>query len=123
MSVSTSATLPDVLGQPARDFLAEETRHLMVIGDERTPAADGRTFATLDPATGAEIAHMPLAGAADVDRAVATAREQLERGPWSTQVTPAERARLIHALADALERNAEEFAQLESLDNGKPVKL
>src|SRR5436305_307861 len=51
--MSTSATLPDVLGQPARDFLAEDTRHLMVIGDERTPAAGGRTLATLAPATGA----------------------------------------------------------------------
>jgi acyl-CoA reductase-like NAD-dependent aldehyde dehydrogenase len=84
-------------------------------------AADGRTFETVDPATGRTITEIAHAGREDVDRAVAAARGALE-GPW--RVAPAaQRAALINKLADLVEANADQLAQLESLDNGKPVKL
>jgi acyl-CoA reductase-like NAD-dependent aldehyde dehydrogenase len=118
MSTAT-ATLPDALGDPARAFLSQ--RHGLVIGAERPQAADGRTFATLDPATGNEISSVPQGGAEDVDRAVAAARAAFE-GAWAA-VAPSERSRLINLLADALEQRAQEIAEIESLDNGKPVKL
>ncbi|MGN6371849.1 MAG: aldehyde dehydrogenase family protein [Solirubrobacteraceae bacterium] len=119
--MSTAApSLPDALGQAARNFLAK--RQLLLIGSERVEAADGRTFATLDPSSGREIAEVAHAGEQDVDRAVRTAREAFERGPWAT-MAPSERGRLIGALADAVEAHAEELAEIESLDNGKPVKL
>jgi acyl-CoA reductase-like NAD-dependent aldehyde dehydrogenase len=117
---ATAASLPEQLSAAARAFISGP--HGLLIGAERAQAADGRTFATLDPATGNEIAQVAHAGAEDVQRAVAVAREALEQGPWS-KISPAERGRLIGALADAIEAHAEELAQIESLDNGKPVKL
>ena len=79
------------------------------------------TFATLDPARGQEIAQVAHAGVEDVQRAVAAAREAFE-GPWAALPASA-RGRLIGDLADAVDAHAEELAQIESLDNGKPVKL
>jgi acyl-CoA reductase-like NAD-dependent aldehyde dehydrogenase len=119
MSTATQPTLPDALGDAARGFIAKE--HGLLIGAEIVPAADGRTFATLDPSSGREIATVAQAGAEDVARAVAAARTAFE-GTWKT-LPPSERSRLINALADAIEANQEELAQIESLDNGKPVKL
>ncbi len=121
MSTTTAApTLPDALGEPARAFLSKPQR--LVIGAERPEAADGRTFATLDPASGREIAVVPHAGPEDVERAVAAAREAFAGGPWATMVA-AGREQLMHALAQAIEDNGQELAELESLDNGKPVGL
>ena len=73
MSAATETTiaLPDALGQAAREFLARP-QHLL-IGGERVEAADGRTFATLDPASGREIVRVSQAGPEDVARAAATA--------------------------------------------------
>jgi acyl-CoA reductase-like NAD-dependent aldehyde dehydrogenase len=120
MTTISADALPDALGVPAREFISQS--HRLLIGSERPEAADGRTFATLDPATGREIAEVAHAGAADVDRAVATAREAFAEGPWSS-MPAAGRERLMLALAGAIEERAEEFAQIESLDNGKPVGL
>ncbi len=112
--------LPDALGENARAFVSAPQR--LLIGAERPEAADGRTFATLDPATGREIAQVPQAGAQDVDRAVAAARAAFAEGPWAT-IGAAGREGLLRALADAIEAHADELAQIESLDNGKPVGL
>jgi aldehyde dehydrogenase (NAD+) len=120
MTTISADTLPAGLGAPAREFIAQE--HRLLIGSERPEAADGRTFATLDPATGREIARVAHAGAEDVARAVATAREAFAAGPFST-LPASGRERLMLALAAAIEERAEEFAQIESLDNGKPVGL
>ncbi len=114
--------LPDVLGAAARAFLADADSRRLLIGEDRLDAADGRTLATVDPSNGAEIASVAHAGAHDVDRAVAVAREALQSGPWA-RMPPSERGRLIGALAEAVQEHAEELAEIESLDNGKPVKL
>jgi acyl-CoA reductase-like NAD-dependent aldehyde dehydrogenase len=122
MNATTDTSTPplnDALGQSAREFVSGA--HDLIIGAERRAAADGRTFATLDPSSGREIARVAHAGAADVELAVAAARAAFE-GPWSS-LPPAQRGRLIGDLADAVEAHAEELAQIESLDNGKPVKL
>jgi acyl-CoA reductase-like NAD-dependent aldehyde dehydrogenase len=119
-TATPSNTLPDALGDAARAFISGPQR--LLIGAERAEAADGRTFATLDPATGREIAQMPHAGAQDVDRAVKAARAAFADGPWAS-MPAAGRERLMYALADAIEERAEELAQIESLDNGKPVGL
>ena len=116
----STATLPDVLSEPARAFAAGP--HRLLIGGERPEAADGRTFDTLDPSTCRTIASVAYAGQEDVDRAVRAAREAFDDGRWSG-IAPAARTRAMLALADALEANADELAELESLDNGKPVKL
>jgi acyl-CoA reductase-like NAD-dependent aldehyde dehydrogenase len=112
--------LPDQLSAPAREFAARQ--HQLLIDGEWVPAADGRTFETVDPSTGSPIAPVAHAGAQDVDRAVGAARRALEEGPWS-KAPAAERARLMNRVADVIEQHADELAELESLDNGKPVKL
>jgi len=116
----SEATLPDQLSGPAREFVAGERQ--LLIGGEPMGAADGRTFETLDPATAQPITTVAHAGAEDVDRAVTAARRGLDEGPWPEK-SAADRARLLNHLADAIEQHADELAELESLDNGKPVKL
>jgi acyl-CoA reductase-like NAD-dependent aldehyde dehydrogenase len=120
MTTISADALPDALSLPAREFISQS--HRLLIGSERPEAADGRTFATLDPATGREIAEVAQAGAEDVERAVAAAREAFADGPWAS-LPAAGRERLMLALAEAIEARAEELAQIESLDNGKPVGL
>jgi acyl-CoA reductase-like NAD-dependent aldehyde dehydrogenase len=116
MSVTT---LPEQLSDAAREFAGSQ--HELLIGGERTPAADGQTFETLDPSTGRAITSVAQAGAEDVERAVQAARGALE-GPWG-KAPAAQRARLIARFADLIEANGDELAELESLDNGKPVKM
>jgi acyl-CoA reductase-like NAD-dependent aldehyde dehydrogenase len=118
--MTTAAALPDALSDAARSFAAGP--HRLLIGGERVEAADGRTFETLDPSTGRVVAEVPQAGAEDVDRAVRAAREAFEDGRWSG-IAAARRTRAMLALADAVEAHADELAELESLDNGKPLKL
>ena len=81
--------------------------------------ADGRTEPVLNPATGEQIAQAPLSGAADVDRAVAAARRAFER--WR-ETTPGERSVALLRLADAVEARADEFAELEAVNAGKPIE-
>jgi acyl-CoA reductase-like NAD-dependent aldehyde dehydrogenase len=119
-ATDTLTTLPDALGSAAREFISGPQR--LLIGGERLDAADGRTFATIDPASGREIASVAHAGPEDVERAASAARAALEEGEWAS-MPPAGRERLMHALADAIEAHDEELAQIESLDNGKPVGL
>jgi acyl-CoA reductase-like NAD-dependent aldehyde dehydrogenase len=117
MTAITDST--ELLSPVGRDWLAAPKR--MLIGGEWAPAADGRTFATEDPATGRRIATVPQGGAGDVDRAVGAAREALG-GRWA-RLAAVERGRLLHHLADRLEEDAGLLAELESLDQGKPVKI
>jgi phenylacetaldehyde dehydrogenase len=74
-----------------------------------------------DPATGQAIAAIAEADAADIDEAVKAARRAFETGPWS-KASPQDRSKLIWKLADLLESHADEIAELEALDNGKPIR-
>jgi acyl-CoA reductase-like NAD-dependent aldehyde dehydrogenase len=91
----------------------------MLIGNEWVQAAAGETFPVYDPATGNEISRAPRGTAEDVDRAVTAARRALQ-GPWK-RTTPQERGKLIWRLADLIEAHLEDFSQIDSLDNGKPI--
>jgi acyl-CoA reductase-like NAD-dependent aldehyde dehydrogenase len=117
--MNTATDLPSALGEAARGYLERE--QLLLIGDQRRPAAGGRTFTTEDPSSGRVIATVPQAGEADVDAAVNAARAALE-GDWA-KLPAARRGRLIAALAEAIEAHAVELAELEALDQGKPVTL
>src|SRR5580692_11959931 len=94
----------------------------MLINGQWVEAASGKTFATYNPATGEVLAHVAEGDHEDIDRAVKAARAAFETGPWS-KMTPSERGRMIWKLGDLLEQNLEEFAELEMLDNGKPLKI
>jgi acyl-CoA reductase-like NAD-dependent aldehyde dehydrogenase len=106
------------LSAPAREFIDWGPKRL-VIGGDSAEAADGRTFETIDPATGEAICEVALAGPEDVERATATARAALE-GPLR-KVSPAKRSSLMHGLAEMIKEHGDELAELESLDNGKPL--
>ncbi len=97
-------------------------RKQMLIDGEWVDAASGETFSTVDPATEESLAEVPAGDAEDVDRAVRAARRAFESGPWP-RMTASERGRAIWKLADLIEENLEEFAQLETLDNGKPLTV
>jgi aldehyde dehydrogenase (NAD+) len=81
-----------------------------------------KKFDTLNPATGEVLTQIVQASADDVDRAVAAARRAFEdrSGPWR-KMSASERGRLIWRLADLVEKNIDELAELETLDNGKPI--
>jgi acyl-CoA reductase-like NAD-dependent aldehyde dehydrogenase len=113
----TTATA-EKLSTAARAFVERGPGRLF-IGGEWVDAADGRTFETVDPATGEGITSVAHGGSEDVDRAVKAAQAALE-GEWS-QMPAHQRGVLMHRLADLMEQNADELAELEALDNGKPV--
>jgi acyl-CoA reductase-like NAD-dependent aldehyde dehydrogenase len=113
-------TVPAVASAAARAFL-DRAPHGLLIGGESVAAADGREFTTVDPATEEPLATVAFAGPEDVDRAARAARDALDGG-WAV-LSPSKRGRLLARLADLLEDNLEELAELESLDNGKPVRI
>jgi 5-carboxymethyl-2-hydroxymuconate semialdehyde dehydrogenase len=100
-------------------FLAAPVRKMLIDG-KWVEAASGKTFETLNPATGEVLARVAEGDAEDVDRAVRAARRAFESGPWR-RMRPAERERLLLRIADLIEAHAEELAELETLDNGKTL--
>ncbi|HMO84922.1 MAG TPA: aldehyde dehydrogenase family protein [Lacipirellulaceae bacterium] len=91
------------------------------IGGKWIPAASGKTFETIHPATEEVIAQVAEGDADDIDAAVSAAREQFDGGEWS-KMDARDRGKLIYALADLIEQEADELAALETLDNGKPIR-
>jgi phenylacetaldehyde dehydrogenase len=90
----------------------------LLIGGEWVESRSGSVVPVFDPATGQQVATVPDANAADVDRAVAAARAAFEGGAWPAMLA-AERETLLWRLSDLVEAHAEELAELESIDNGK----
>ncbi len=114
-----SAYLGLALG--VQQFLSGRAGRMLIDG-EWVCAASGETFTTYDPATEEALAEVSAGGREDVDRAVRAGRRAFEDGPWR-RMTPSERGRALWKLADLIEQNGEEFAQLETLDNGKPINV
>jgi len=98
------------------------TSRKLLINGELVDAVSGKSFPVYDPSTGQVMAHVAEADAADVDKAVKAARKAFDEGPWP-RMTPSERGRILWKLADLIERQSEQFATLESLDNGKPLTV
>ena len=109
---------------PTRTVAPEVTAFLgggpkkLLIGGRWVDAAAGKTFDTVNPATGETLARVAEGDGEDVNRAVSAARAAFD-GPWS-RLTAAERSAVLYKIADLIEAHAETFAQLETLDNGKP---
>ena len=115
-----TATQPVQVEQNVTQFVTKKRQ--MLINGKWVDAASGKTFPTYNPATGEVLAHVAEGDKEDIDRAVDAARAAFDRGPWR-KLAPSERARLMWKLADLLEKHAEEFAQLETLNQGKPLFL
>jgi phenylacetaldehyde dehydrogenase len=114
--------LPQTLIEPGADakaFLARGGQRLLING-EWVAGESGQTLASLDPATGAELTRIVRGSAVDVDRAVAAARTAFDGGAWP-QMMPVDRSRLLWKMADLLEAHIDELAELETLDQGKPL--
>jgi acyl-CoA reductase-like NAD-dependent aldehyde dehydrogenase len=118
-AAASQSTHPGVAPE-VQEFVSRRRR--LLIDGKWVEAASGETFTTEDPATEAPLAEVPAGDKEDIDRAVRAARRALEQGPWA-KVTPSERGRMLWKLADLIEQHGEEFAQLETLDNGKPLTV
>ena len=104
----------------SRDIATIAPSYGLFIGGQFGPAADGAHFSTLNPATEEPLAQVAQAGQPDVDRAVAAARDAFEH-TWGT-MPGRDRAKYLYRIARAIQERAREFAVLESLDNGKPIR-
>jgi len=109
---------PIEINSKVADFLKSPKK--MLIAGAWVNAASGKTFDTYNPATGEVLATVAEGDAVDIDRAVKAARKAFEEGPWADML-PAERARLLWKVADLIDEHHEELAELETLDNGKPL--
>ncbi|KAA1257786.1 Phenylacetaldehyde dehydrogenase [Rubripirellula obstinata] len=114
MSVATPSSVPTSL----QSFLASP-KQLLINGVWQN-AKSGKSFDVYDPATDQVVAQVAQGEAADVNLAVQAARQAFDNGPWS-KMTASQRGRLIWKIGDLIEQNADELAQLETLDNGKPL--
>ncbi len=117
MATPASVTSID---QNVSRFIAKT--HKMLINGKWVESASGKTFPTYNPATGDVLSNVAEGAFEDINRAVRAARAAFETGPWS-KLTPSERGRLMWKIGDLIEKHNEEFAQIESLDNGKPLKV
>src|SRR4029077_11141687 len=108
------------LSKPTATFLSHHRK--LLIDGEWVAAASGKTFSVYDPATGTVMAQVAEADKEDVDRAVRAARRAFDEGPWR-KMTGSQRGRLMWKLADLIEQHLEEFAEIESVDNGKPLAV
>lgn len=112
------ATTQQQLHSSVVKFLSSAPKKMLINGQFVT-SKSGKTFDTINPATGETIVKVYEADKEDIELAVKAARAAFE-GPWK-KVTPYQRQQLLLKVADLIEKNAEEFAQLETLDNGKPI--
>ena len=117
------ATIPvdSRLNSKTAEFFSRQ--HRMLIDGRFVLAASGKTFPVYNPATGEVVAKVPEAETEDVDRAVIAARRAFDDGPWTRKMSNSERGQLLWKVADLLQANLEEFAEIESFDNGKPLSV
>jgi len=101
-----------------RRFLAKPQK--MFIGGQWLDGGDGEVVDVIEPSTGGLLTRLPIGSLGDLDLAVAAARRQFDGGEWR-RLKPLERERLLHHLADLIEANATELAEIESIDMGKSV--
>jgi phenylacetaldehyde dehydrogenase len=117
--MATTASAP-LIDNSVSKFVARTQK--MFINGKWVEAASGKTFPTYNPATGDVLSRIAEGDKEDINRAVAAARAAFDNGPWR-KITVSERGKLMWRLADLIDKHLEEFAQLESLDNGKPLKI
>ncbi len=120
--MTVSSSLPEVELSPGTLAFFDRQPKGFLIDNQWSPAADGQTFSTINPANGRPLADVALAGESDVDRAVAAARAAFQAGPWADMDGEA-RGSLLWKLADLIEAHADELAEIETLDNGKPIRV
>ncbi len=119
-SSATPALANDLAAISAANAAFLRTPRKLLIDGAWVPATSGQTFEVREPSSDQILAHCALGDAADIDKAVAAARRAFDGGDWP-KMTPVDRERVLHRLADLIEAHADELAELEALDNGKSV--
>ena len=110
------------VAKPPRARSIPKVRQTQLLIDGKwCDAKSGKTFATYNPATEEKIADVAEGDAADIDRAAKAARKAFESGDWP-KMDARDRGRLLNRLADLVEKNLDDLAALETLDNGKPIR-
>jgi len=117
--MATTLVSPE-LHKGVSEFLSKPRK--MLIDGKWVDSVSGKTFDTYNPATGEVLAKVAEGDRADIEQAVKAARRAFESGKWP-DMSASKRGRLLWKLADMLEAHLEEFAQLETLDNGKPLTV
>ncbi|MBK9123518.1 MAG: aldehyde dehydrogenase family protein [Chloroflexi bacterium] len=107
---------------PTTRAFIEHVPGLYINGQYVLPSS-GETFVTFDPSTGKPLGDIPRGTRSDIDDAVQAARAAFDRGPWRWSLSPSERGQILWRFAEQIERHSEVLAQLDSLDNGKPVSV
>src|SRR5271156_1759574 len=116
-----SAVLKEIpTSSPVTQFLA--TAKKMLIDGRWVSAASGKTFEVKNPAPGRPIATAAEGDKADIDAAVQAARRAFDSGPWAA-MTPSQRGKVVWRIGDLISKYADELAELESIDNGKPMAV
>jgi phenylacetaldehyde dehydrogenase len=108
------------LNPEVESFIARPRQ--VLIDGRWSSAKNGRSFDVFDPSSGKVIARAAECDKADVDAAVAAARKAFDQGPWP-RMSPSARGRILWKIGDLILENLEELAQLEALDNGKPIAV
>src|SRR6266478_2714315 len=121
MTADTTATaVPGQARNPRVNQWLASLQPVLLIGNQWVPARSGKTFDTINPATGKVLATVAEGDAADVDEAVRVARSAFEEGPWS-RTGPADRGAFLRRLATLMDDHIDELAELETLDNGLTI--
>lgn len=121
MSVTSDAETSTTVTSPRlQAFLAQPRR--LFIGGQWVESSSGKTFPTYDPSTGKKLADVAHGTAADIDAAVAAARQAFDEGSW-VRMRPNTREELLFAISQKIQEWADDFAVFESLDNGKPLSI
>ena len=108
------------LDTTVQQFIREPKK--MFVDGKWLSSASGKTFEVINPATEEVVAHVAEGDKEDIDIAVKAARKAFESGPWPT-MTPSDRGRMVSKIGDLILDNLDELAELESLDNGKPITI
>ena len=116
MTTAETPTLPP----PVQKFLSGGPKKLF-LGGKWVESAAGKTFKTMNPASGEPLAEVYEADEKDADLAVQCARETFDKGDWA-RLNAAERAKILWKVAELVEKNIDELAALETLNNGKPIR-
>jgi phenylacetaldehyde dehydrogenase len=114
------STIYENLGASSASFI--RGAHRLLIGGRWIDAQSGNTFEVFDPGTGQVVARVAEGDAVDIDLAVEAARRAFETGDWA-KMKPSDRTRLMFRLADLLEHHGDELAEIEAVDNGKPLAV
>lgn len=120
--MASATTYKELVSKATSTPFLQQRQKKLLINNQWINSSSGKTFEAIDPASGIKLADIAWGEKEDINRAVKAARNAFENSAWR-KMTASERGKKIWKLADLIEKHLEEFAYLETLDNGKPFKI